>query len=194
MFGLVKASRLRDAEADLRVARESSKTERDKHNDWEKEVALHIANQRAVAESRLVAVLLLKDRFLDCSDATNAANHQVVDNERTIAMMDERFNTVAATCDAAQSLVNDLMGQLTKSKMALVAIEHEPGSANSRLSKRRSSALPAPTGCAGGSTMTTAKHLGKGPPVTPPWKKQPPRSAALPTLSALTTARPKTTA
>ena len=84
MFGLVKASRLRKAEDDHVVAAEALRHAEDRianleteSETWEK---LYFAqfrdtnNLRAVAESRLVAVMLLRERF----------GHLVSDNTKLV--------------------------------------------------------------------------------------------------------------
>ena len=116
MFGLVKASTLRQAEEDLSVARNERKEWHETADVWRG----RSTNWQAIAESRLVAVLLLRDRYAtltkDVDTSTRAllrANadltsqrddsfRQVVDHERTIASMDERFNAVASAHDTAQ--------------------------------------------------------------------------------------------
>ena len=52
MFGLVKASKLRETEAKLEAS-----------EGWVEEWRYQALNWRALAESRLVAVLLLRDRW-----------------------------------------------------------------------------------------------------------------------------------
>ena len=115
MFGLVKASRLRKLQAELDIEeKEHQRQERISHNE--------MLNWRAIAESRLVAVLLLRDRWqaIDLAgqmmqEALNAANAEsaerkeqweaadrhIADQERTIASMDERFNALTAKWEAA---------------------------------------------------------------------------------------------
>ena len=115
MFGLVKASTLRKLQAKLDIEeKEHQRQERISHNE--------MLNWRAIAESRLVAVLLLRDRLIAANANTqevaqalvetamvaadktaerDAANRQVAEHERTIAIMDERFNALTAKWEAA---------------------------------------------------------------------------------------------
>ena len=115
MFGLVKASRLRDAEADLHAKKvesgeweNSAKSNLKQCKEWE---SLYLAerkdrrNWRAIADSRLVAVLLLRERWdkqYTMADAAIRMDHAHVRNyERTIESMEERENAIAAQRDAA---------------------------------------------------------------------------------------------
>ena len=125
MFGLVKASRLRDAEADLRASKvrsgEWENLARDNQRECQNWEQLK-NNWRAIAESRLVAVLLLRDRWGHLDKGVEiaeegearhaalryAADRQVAEHERTIAMMDVEFNELTAKWEAAtaQSALN----------------------------------------------------------------------------------------
>ena len=132
MFGLVKASRLRKAESDLRAAckrRDANAKVRDEFVTIARDTAAVRDNWQAIAESRLVAVLLLRDRLIAADASTqevaqalvetamaaadkakerDAADLQVSEHERTIARMNERFNELTAKWEAstAESALN----------------------------------------------------------------------------------------
>ena len=125
MFGLVKASRLRKAQADLDASNKLM-------GEWRAQAdkcCNRSINFHAIAESRLVAVLLLRDRLItadantqevaqalvetamvagDKANERDAAIAQVAEHERTIARMNERFNELTTKWESAtaQSALN----------------------------------------------------------------------------------------
>ena len=141
MFGLVKASRLRQAEEDLSVASNERKEWRETADVWRG----RSTNWRAVAESRLVAVLLLRDRLIAAKSSVQEIAKALTETAMAVAdKAQERDNALqenarlhqcwttnvvvaeqrTAERDAAQAVVRDLGLQLAKAKLALVAIEH----------------------------------------------------------------------
>ena len=125
MFGLVKASRLQDAQDDLVASKRVSgewenlaTSNLQQCKEWE---SLYLAehkdrfNWQAIAESRLVAVLLLRDRWGHLDKGVEiaeegearhaglryAADRQVAEHERTIDNMGEQFNELTFKWESA---------------------------------------------------------------------------------------------
>ena len=137
MFGLVKASRLRDAEADLRASKvrsgEWENLARDNQRECQNWEQLK-NNWRAIAESRLVAVLLLRDRWdkqYTMADAAIRMDHAHVRNyERTIEIMEKRETAIGAERDAANRQITEVAKALTETGLVAADKAAERDAAN----------------------------------------------------------------
>ena len=111
MFGLVKASRLRQAESERDEWKQFSADHAEQAAKDIRRLIKHRDNWHAIADSRLVAVLLLRERWdaqYTMADAAIRMDHAHVRNyERTIESMEERETAIAAERDAANRQVAD---------------------------------------------------------------------------------------
>ena len=118
MFGLVKASTLRQAESDLRAAckrRDANAKVRDEFVTIARDTAEERDNWFAIAESRLVAVLLLRDRWraIDLAgqmmqEALNAANAESAERREQLQTAIANTTQYAVERDAAKTQVKEL--------------------------------------------------------------------------------------